>query len=148
MLKLSIGLLLVFGVMLFIVGASPKAAYAQDPSSSCQVRNFFGFPPWYKYLDFDEANDCAVQSVRYTDGTINIGATAGRVLLALTEILLRVAGVVAVGFVIYGGVSYTISQGVPEKTVASRNILLNGLIGLVIASLAVVIVNLVGNLVT
>jgi len=69
------------------------------------------------------------------------------VLLAIVEILLMIAGIVAVGYVIYGGVSYTISQGTPEKTVAARTIILNGLIGLVIAALAVVIVNLVGNIV-
>lgn len=152
MAKLFAGFILVLSMSLFGISASSANVYADDAPAACQAGGFFGFPAWYEYLDVtvDDQGGCDVQAIRYSDEeeSLNLGATIGAVLLAIVEILLRVAGIVAVGFVIYGGVSYTLSQGAPEKTAASKNIILNGLIGLVIASLAVVIVNLVGNLVT
>lgn len=142
--------LFVFSVVFVGFSASTTTVYAEEAPAACQqASGFFGFPTWYEYLDVtaDNQGGCSVSPIRYADQSINAGATIGAVLLAIVEILLRIAGIVAVGFVIYGGVSYTLSQGVPEKTAASKNIILNGLIGLVIAALAVVIVNLVGNLI-
>lgn len=119
----------------------------QNSVSACsQAGRFFGFPAWYQYLP-DLDSDCNVTPHRYNDGTLNIGATVGAVLLALIEILLRVAGIVAVGFVIYGGMMYTTSQGAPDKLQAARQTLINGLIGIFIAGLAVAIVNLVSNII-
>ena len=147
--KLLIGFLFVFGALLVSFGVFSGTAHAEETSAACRSGEFFGFPAWYEYLDVtaDEHGGCNVSTIRYPDGSLNAAATIGAVLLAIVEMLLRIAGVVAVGFVVYGGVSYTTSQGMPEKTAASKNIILNGLIGLVIASLAVVIVNLVGSII-
>lgn len=103
-----------------------------------------GFPNWYEYLPVDQS-DCSVGFIRDGDD-LNIGATVGAILLALTEILLRIAGIVAVGFVIYGGVLYGTSQGAPDKLQAAQKTIVNGLIGLVVAVLAVAIVNLLTNI--
>ena len=56
--------------------------------------------------------------------------------MAIFEDLLRVAGVAAVGFVIYGGFRYTTSQGSPEQTGAALGTILHALIGLAIAIIA------------
>lgn len=111
--------------------------------------DFFSLPRWYKYLPDD--GDCGVLVERYGDNAdrnnpINIGSTAGAVLLAIIEIMLWVAGVVAVGFVIYGGIRYSMSQGMPDRLQAAQKTILNGIIGLVIAVFAVAIVNLVSNI--
>ena len=126
---------------LFFMPAQVSASTHCDAGSS----GFLGLPTWYKYLEVGGA-DCSV-TLPQNAGTVDIGATAGAILLAVTEILLWVAGVVAVGFVIYGGIQYTLSQGAPDKTVAAKTTILNGIIGLIIAMFAVAIVNLVSNVV-
>lgn len=65
--------------------------------------------------------------------------------LGIVDILLRVAGLVAVAFVVYGGFMYMTSQGEPDKTSKAKNTLLNSLIGLTIAIMATVIVSFVGS---
>lgn len=71
--------------------------------------------------------------------TKNAGDVAGGVI----GVVLSLVGVVAVGVMIYGGVSYMISQGDPGKTKRARDIILYGLIGFVITILAYVIVKFV-----
>ncbi len=120
----------------------------QQQVSACDDRGtFLSFPRWYEYLEVD--SECNVSAIRYDGGSgeINLGATVGAILLAVTEILLRVSGIVAVGFIVYGGVQFTMSQGAPDRLQASKQIIMNGIIGLVIAVLAVAIVNLVSNIV-
>ena len=130
---------------------APATVAAEDHDTCPGSGEFFGWPTWYQYLPLD--NECSVSPIRYgddsdTENRINIGATSGAVLLAIIEIMLWVAGVVAIGFVIYGGIRYSISQGMPDKLQAARQTILNGIIGLVIAMLAVAIVNLVSNILT
>ena len=104
------------------------------------------FPVWYKYLTTE-------------DFTPKAGVTTCRIMidfsskpndfwligLGIVDILLRVAGLVAVAFVVYGGFMYMTSQGEPDKTSKAKNTLLNSLIGLTIAIMATVIVTFVGS---
>jgi len=55
------------------------------------------------------------------------------IILAVIDILLAVAGIVAVFFVIYGGVMFITSGGNPEQAKKAQKTLINALIGLVIA---------------
>lgn len=101
--------------------------------------SFLGFPTWYKYLDSEVvAGKCTpILDLFHNPGQINL------ILLAVVEIMLRIAGLVAVGFVIYGGYRYILSQGEPEHTNAARDTIINALIGLVITIFATVIVTFV-----
>lgn len=141
-----------FFSVLTVVSPTPVAAQTGANTQACgrSANNFLGFPTWYKYLN---------PGVRDPDGggpqpascTIDFDfpADIGKVLLALVEVLLRVAGLVAVGFVIWGGFKYILSQGNPENAKNARSTIVNALIGLAIAASATVIVNLVaGNLIT
>ncbi len=95
-------------------------------------------PPWYKYLGGEEiAGRCSV--------VMDFPSDTGKILLAVVEILLRIGGLVAIGFVIYGGFRFILSTGEPDKAKDARQTIINSLIGLVIALLATVIVNLIGN---
>ena len=67
------------------------------------------------------------------------------VLLAVVDDLLRIAGLVAVVFVIVGGIQYTTSQGNPDATAKAQSTVLNALIGLVIALFAVAFVTYLGK---
>jgi hypothetical protein len=91
---------------------------------------FFGFPTWYKYVP--------TTSVGNGPCTINIDFSknpqdAWLIGLGVADILLRVAALVAIGYVVYGGVQYITSQGQPDATSKARQTIINALIGLVIA---------------
>lgn len=104
----------------------------------CPGGNFFGFPTWYKYLpSLDGSNPCTPQL-----GSI---ADVWLIVAAIIEILLRVAALVAVAFVVYGGVLYIASQGQPEQTSQARKTILNAVIGLVIAIGATAVVSFVAG---
>lgn len=144
--------ILVAAVVFVALNTVLPATASASGLERCRNRTtFLSFPVWYEYLDV--SSDCTVSAITYpagdpAEGTVNIGATVGAVLLAVIEILLRVAGLVAVGFVVYGGILYTISQGVPDKLNQARSTLLNGIIGLAIASLSVALVTVLVNILT
>ena len=121
---------------------APDATAAEK---TCNKSGFLGLPTWYRYLDVDK--DCNIVGPK-APGTDNLDWTkvVSRVALAVVDILLRVGGMVAVGFVIYGGFSYITSQGEPENTKRAQETILNAVIGLVIAIFSVAIVSFLGNI--
>lgn len=137
--------------------ATVSAATAANCGAGSVARGgrFLNFPTWYKYLSptFVDGECKLAVTKTITDAEGNPReefdpAAIGKVLLAVVEILLRLAGLVAVGFVIYGGIRYVLSLGNPETTKAARSTIINALIGLAIAASATAIVNLVaGNLI-
>ena len=105
-------------MILFITSFLRNFATACTPTHG-SGGGLLGFPTWYKYLGGEEiADKCSV--------VFDFPDDIGKILLAVVEILLRVAGMVAVGFVIYGGFQYMLSQGdknvqgVPEKANAAN----------------------------
>jgi hypothetical protein len=132
---------------------------------------FLGLVPWYQYLQSDfkevtaktDVNGATVStticgfhdSFNQTDGAggpvtgVNGGATGLGVIwligLAIFEDLLRVAGLAAVGFIIYGGIRFITSQGEPENTRAAQSTIINALVGLVIAIVAAATVSFIAN---
>ncbi len=153
-LALSMTFLTVFLSLVF-VPALTTTVHASNVEACRGSTNLLSFPAWYQYLEVSPPPDCTVSAIRYDDGPglggeseppVNIGATVGALLLAIIEILLRVAGIVAVGFVVYGGIRYTMSQGAPDKLQAARQTIINGIIGIFIAASAVAIINLVSDI--
>ena len=131
-------------LMLNISLIAPKSVAAVATSENCTKNSgrILGFPTWYKYLNptFDAtAKECNLDFDLKNPGDV------GKVVLAITEILLRIGGIAAVGFVLYGGFSFIVSQGDPQKSVAARRTILNALIGIVIAGIAVFIVQIVAT---
>jgi len=110
---------------------------------NCADQSFLGLWPWYHYLQVspDSSGACVV-----TNFTV-LGAHSSilLILLALVDDLLRVAGVLAVGFVIYAGVKYITSQGDPSATAQAQSTLINSLAGLAIALVAIGVVSFIGN---
>ncbi len=105
--------------------------------------NFLGFPTWYKYLPSEIISGKCTPKI---DLLHDPGQIAG-ILFAFIEILLRVAALVAIGFVISGGVQYMMSQGdnTPSsgqsgKTARARGTIINAIVGLAIAVSASVLV--------
>ncbi len=117
---------------------------------SCDLNGssgFFGFPHWYEYLPgvqswIDPSNPSAgLRCTPQLSDFTNIWLIAA----AVIEILLRVAALVAVAFVIYGGFNYMTSQGEPDATGRAKSTVASALIGLAIAVMAAAIVQFIAG---
>lgn len=137
-----------------IVSQFGAAAASQADCNASQNNTFFGLETWYKYLHvtFDPVS----QTCKITNFDPNaanggaqdiLGAHSPFLLvgLAIIDDLLRVAALVAIGFVIAGGIGFITSQGSPDETTKARTMVINALIGLAIAIIAVGVVSFIGN---
>ena len=109
-------------------------AAACDPN-----KTFFGLPAWYKYLspDADALGNCAFKLQNINDIWL--------IAAALIEMLLRLGALVAVGFIIFGGVKYISSQGEPDRTKNALGTIINALVGLVISLIAAQVVSFIAG---
>lgn len=119
---------------------------AVSGESCTPQESVFGIPTWYKYLKGQEfpTGECVLIgnfAQNKLESLLGIG-------LAITEILLFIAGFLAIVYVIYGGFRYVLSQGEPENTKIAKDAILNAVIGLVIAVLASAIVRFIGTSLT
>ena len=73
------------------------------------------------------------------------GNTFRNLFLFFIKILLPVAGVIAMFFVIYGGVQYVVSRGNDEAAEKGKKTLINAIIGVVIIVLSWVIIATISN---
>ena len=101
--------------------------------------SFFGLTEWYRYLDSE--TDALGKCVPIINGLNDFWLIG----LAIIDSLLKVAAMVAIGFVIYAGIQFVVSQGQPDKVKAARETILNAVIGLAIALVAVGVVSYIGN---
>lgn len=103
--------------------------------------SFLGLPHWYEYLDGrrDAFDKCVPYIGRDNLGDVWLIALAG------VDILLRIAALVAIGFIIYAGFIYMTSNGDPERTKNAKNTILNALIGLTISLISASVVSFIGS---
>ena len=106
-----------------------------DPCSKGQ--NFLGFPAWYKYLETTPANGCAP----HLDGIGDIWLIG----LALIEMLLRAATLIAIFFIVFAGVQYSNSGANTDKLRKAKNTLIDAIAGLVIALVATAVVSFIAS---
>jgi lysylphosphatidylglycerol synthetase-like protein (DUF2156 family) len=124
-------------------------AVTDAAAAACNKPKLLGiFQPWYQYLDVQQrtipsngATYCSVQKFNLLGSSSDVPL----VLLAVVDDLLRLAGLVAVGYVVYGGIQYATSQGNPDQTAKAQSTIINALIGLAIALIAVATVSFLGN---
>ena len=96
-------------------------------------RSILGFPTWDQYLDHN-AVDCHITGFDFP-GDLFL------VLVALVEIMIRLAAYIATGFVIYGAFKLMAARGQPDKIAEARSTITNAIIGLAISILAVAIIS-------
>lgn len=144
--------LLVISIFIAITFSGPFAltVNVSAASASACVENssgFLGFPTWYKYLKpkFVPAQPPMPAQCKIEFPNNDFMQAAGPILLAVFEIILRVSALLAIAFILWGGIQYQISQGEPDRVNKARSVLLNAVIGLAITISATVIVNLVGR---
>ena len=71
------------------------------------------------------------------------GLTVWGVVSAIINVALWVIGVLAVGFIIYGGIKYSMSAGDASKVKSAKDTIMYAVVGLIVAILAYAIVNFV-----
>lgn len=101
--------------------------------------NFFGLPAWNEYIN---GGGCGPIMLNTPEAVFNVLPLIG---LAILDMLLRIAGAATVFFVIYGGIQYVISQGSPDATKSAQNTIINALVGMLIAVIAVSAVSYIGR---
>lgn len=120
----------------------------QTFAATCNKPTFLGvLKPWYEYLNLapDAVGKCSVTN--FNDSAHVLGQHSPFLLIALAILddLIRVAALVAVGYVIYGGIQYSTSQGSPDSTRKAQSTIINALIGVAVSVLAASIVAFIGK---
>lgn len=117
-------------------------AKLSDVSDVCEQGSFLDFPRWYKYLDI---NTPTIDGEQVCSPAVNGLSDVWLIALAVVEILLRIAIIVAVVFVLIGGIKFILARGNPDKISNARTAVQDALIGLVIAISATALVSFIAG---
>lgn len=125
----------------FLFNLTHTVAAGECVPGSSGYHTFVGLLPWYHYLNLN--SQCDFDS---SHSFILLGAHSSVLLIALAIIddLLRIAGLLAVFFVIFSGVKFILSNGSPDETAKARNAGINALVGLAITMVAITFVSFLG----
>lgn len=155
--------LFLFSALQFIAPggiSGTKALQAgEHPSGKACASDFLGLKPWFAYLpasSFDQTVDSydsgtQTYSCSITNFSLFGDSATGKksdllpVFLVVIDDLMRIIGLVAVAYVIIGGIQYVTSQGEPDRTKHAQETIINALIGLAIAIVAASVVSFIGN---
>lgn len=105
-------------------------------ATSCR-NSFFFLPTWWEYLPEPKPPTCVI-NFNFPNDILPVG-------LAIIDMLLRVAGLIAIVSIIIAGISYITAAGAVEKTASARKRIYNSLIGLAIVAIASGVVAFIGN---
>ena len=84
-----------------------------------------------KYLEFFAGLLGIASEVGVPDNQVDI--------MVIINLVLKIAGIVAVIVIVIAGINYSLSSGDPAKTASAKNTILYAVIGLVIISSAIAI---------
>jgi hypothetical protein len=84
----------------------------------------------------DDKGVCRV----HLGNNIDIPKTATLILVAVIELLTRVASLIALGYLIWGSIQYITSQGEAQSLSNAKTTIANSLIGLAITLLAIALI--------
>ena len=151
---------LILGVILSII---PLTAHAQTPTpsatstggSQCSGGTTI-FPHWYDGLcengtikspnEVGNGTTAPGGSEQSTTGTRGrLGTYVTIIAMNIVRMLLYVVGYVSLGFIIWGGIKYIISQGDSGGITSAKKTILNAVIGLVLSIFSVAIVTFVAG---
>lgn len=129
---------------LMFAGATSAALLKSDTTHACGEQGMIlgVFKPWYYGISQGGPGNCTVDVPNTTDGQ---RAFVWTIVLNIVENLILAAGIIAVGFIIYGGILFMLSTGDPSKAAEARKTIINALAGAIVAGSAVLIVNLVAR---
>ena len=141
--KKMIGIVLAAVMMLFGVGVVMSEGVWAKPS--CE-KKFLGIRPWHAGLEKDA--DCNIVSPAGGLDGDKMAAFVWTIILNVLSTMFSLIGFVMIGVFAYGGIKQITSRGEPAMVVAGKKAMANGIVGLIIMLLAVVIVNtIIGGLI-
>jgi hypothetical protein len=120
--------------------------FAAAANDKC-FHTFFGLIPWYQYLKdkISPYPGCNIKNFNVLPSGDNKATDIPLILAAVVDDLLRIAGIVALAFVLVGAIRYIYSQGDPEGTAQAQSTLVNALIGLAVALIGVAFISFIGT---
>lgn len=110
-------------------------------AGQCPDTTFLGLVPWYHYINLNP--NCEFDASHPFE-LLGSHSDLLLILVAIVDDLMRIIGLVAVIFVIYAGIKYMTSQGAPDQTAQAQSTLINALIGLAIALVAIPTISFIG----
>ncbi len=169
-LKLSLLSLLLLGAVVLGVNflgnqhaaaaALPAPVTVADITDQCN-KGFLGLKPWYYFMPKElgvpakgnlQKDDCGIRCFNLFPQDAHKPNECGQtqsdipgIALVLIDNLLRIAGLVAVAFIIIGAFQYVASRGNAERTAQAQSTIINALTGLIIALVAVAFVSFLGK---
>ena len=130
-----IAVLMMSGVVISS-GVVSQPAMAAEPCDN--QKTFLMFRAWYYGLKLDSNCSPVVEDTSSEDGLTEF---IWKIILNVVYDLFAVIGVIATGFVIYGGYMFILAGGDPGKVAKAKKILTSAIIGILVAISATVIVN-------
>lgn len=134
-------------------GSSDKRDNNQAKGSNstpvkCEEYGPLGIPKWFRGLV--DANCEVIKPEDQLDAQGNVAEDGLQrfisiLLLNIADMLLRCIGLIATGFIIWGGFKYMLARANPNKIISAKKTIINSIIGLVIAMISMTIVSFVFN---
>ncbi len=122
---------------MFILFISKFSSFFFLAATTCK-HPFFFLPTWWEYIKPQPSPPNCSIAFTFPGDLLTVG-------LAVVDMLLRVAGLVAIVSIIIAGVQYITASGMVEKTASARKRIYNALIGLAIVAIASGVVAFIGN---
>lgn len=123
--------------------ALAKAQFVLAATSCARPESkFFFIPNWWKYIPKDRWH---VDAIGQCSATYVFPGDIWPIALAVVDILLAVAGFIAVISIIVAGIEYLTTMGNAEKGVSARKRIVNSLIGLALVLVATTAVSFIGG---
>lgn len=142
-------------LLLAVAAGSVVPSQAEAKVAAGCKNSVLGLPSWYEYLEVGPqtittktgqiTDDCALLPIP-PDKNFDWGRALPRIGLAVIDIMLRLGALIAVGFTIYGGFRYMLSQGEPEATKKAKGTIVGASVGVVITLFAATIVSFIGSI--
>ena len=132
-------LLMIFSGSLAVAVMNSPVAEAKDCSKSDYV---FGLPTWYRGLTTGANCEMKKISEKGEAGSVTIQTFIWQVVGNVFDMIFRLAGVIAVGFIVWAGFQYMLALGNSGQLANAKTTLINAIIGLIITLLASGIINL------
>lgn len=153
--KKILALALVLGLGLVAMPSYNVSAAGED-AAACDVE-FLGLRPWYYGLT--EGSDCKIKSpdtgckagdtgCDYTQASKGLAEFIWVIILNVLVDLFLIAGLVSLGFLLYGAYLFLRSGGDPNFAAKGRKTITAALVGLVVVTLANVISRLIVTIIT
>lgn len=108
--------------------------FAEDKPKASSSDSFYGLPTWHRGLNLDGEGIKSKEDIPKFIWTI---------VANIIDAISRIAGIVAIGFIIWAGFQYMLAAGNSGQLAAAKNTLKNAVVGLCIAVLASTIISLV-----